>query len=113
MSGGTLTALAADEIVMSSHAVLGPIDPQLEQSPAVSLIKVVEEKPLAKIEDQTLIMADVGRKAIAQVNSRQVSCWSGGCPLNKPPSWRNSSHPVPGRVTIRSGRRPRSGWASP
>jgi ClpP class serine protease len=67
MSGGTLIALAADEIVMSSHAVLGPIDPQLGQSPAVSLIRVVEEKPLAKIEDQTLIMADVGRKAIAQV----------------------------------------------
>src|ERR1700704_6831077 len=35
MSGGTLIALAADEIVMSSHAVLGPIDPQLGQSPAV------------------------------------------------------------------------------
>ena len=34
MSGGTLIALAADEIVMSRHAVLGPIDPQLEQSPA-------------------------------------------------------------------------------
>jgi ClpP class serine protease len=67
MSGGTLIALAADEIVMSSHAVLGPIDPQLGQSPAVSLIKVVEEKPVAKVEDQTLILADVGRKAIAQV----------------------------------------------
>jgi len=26
MSGGTLIALAADEIVMSRHAVLGPID---------------------------------------------------------------------------------------
>src|SRR5690242_5774054 len=29
MSGGTLIALAANEIVMSNHAVLGPIDPQL------------------------------------------------------------------------------------
>ncbi len=29
MSGGTLIALAADEIVMSEHAVLGPVDPQL------------------------------------------------------------------------------------
>lgn len=27
MSGGTLIALAADEIVMSPHAVLGPVDP--------------------------------------------------------------------------------------
>jgi ClpP class serine protease len=67
MSGGTLIALAADEIVMCSHSVLGPIDPQLGQSPAASLIKVVEEKPIARVDDQTLIMADVGRKAIGQV----------------------------------------------
>ena len=67
MSGGTLIALAADEIVMCKHSVLGPIDPQLGQSPAASLLKVVEEKPLSKIDDQTLIMADVARKAIAQV----------------------------------------------
>jgi ClpP class serine protease len=67
MSGGTLIALAADEIVMSEHSVLGPIDPQLGDSPAASLIKVVEEKPVAKIDDRTLIMADVGRKAITQV----------------------------------------------
>jgi len=47
--------MAADEIVMSPHAVLGPIDPQLEQSPAASVIKVVEEKPIAEIDDKTLI----------------------------------------------------------
>ena len=29
MSGGSLIALAADEIVMSEYAVLGPVDPQL------------------------------------------------------------------------------------
>ena len=67
MSGGTLIALAADEIVMCSHSVLGPIDPQIGQSPAASLIKVVEEKPMARIDDQTLILADVGRKAIWQL----------------------------------------------
>ena len=67
MSGGTLIALAADEIVMSKHAVLGPIDPQVGQSPAASLIKVVEEKPIGRIDDQTLVLADVGRKAIAQL----------------------------------------------
>jgi ClpP class serine protease len=67
MSGGTLIALAADEIVMCEHSVLGPIDPQLGESPAASLIKVVDEKPMAKIDDKTLIMADVGRKAITQV----------------------------------------------
>jgi ClpP class serine protease len=67
MSGGTLIALAADEIVMCEHSALGPIEPQLGDSPAASLIKVVEKKPVAKIDDRTLIMADVGRKAITQV----------------------------------------------
>jgi ClpP class serine protease len=69
MSGGTLLALAADEIVMCRHSVLGPIDPQLGQFPAASLIKVVEQKPIAEVDDQTLIMADMGRKAIAQVKA--------------------------------------------
>jgi ClpP class serine protease len=67
MSGGTLISLAADEIIMCKHSVLGPIDPQLGQSPAVSLLKVVEQKPVARIDDQTLVLADVGRKAIKQV----------------------------------------------
>jgi ClpP class serine protease len=67
MSGGTLIALAADEIVMCGHSVLGPIDPQLGESPAASLIKVTEQKPKERIEDRTLVMADVGRKAITQV----------------------------------------------
>jgi ClpP class serine protease len=67
MSGGTLIALAADQIVMCKHSVLGPIDPQLGQSPAASLLKVIEQKPIAEIDDQTLVLADVGRKAIAQV----------------------------------------------
>ena len=67
MSGGTLIALAADEIVMCEHSVLGPIDPQIGQSAAASLLKVVEQKPIAEIDDQTLIQADVARKAIAQV----------------------------------------------
>lgn len=69
MSGGTLIVLAADEIVMCRHSVLGPIDPQLGQSPAASLLKVVEQKPIAEIDDQTLVLADVGRKAIAQVKA--------------------------------------------
>ncbi|BAU11741.1 hypothetical protein LEP3755_22440 [Leptolyngbya sp. NIES-3755] len=67
MSGGTMLALAADEIVMDANAVLGPVDPQLGNFPAASVIKVVEEKPIGDIDDQTLIMADLSRKAIAQV----------------------------------------------
>ncbi|MCS6803368.1 MAG: ATP-dependent Clp protease proteolytic subunit [Chloroflexota bacterium] len=67
MSGGTLIALAADEIVMAPHAVLGPLDPQLGQYPAASVLKVVQQKPLAEIDDQTLILADIAEKALRQV----------------------------------------------
>jgi ClpP class serine protease len=67
MSGGTLIALAADEIVMSPHAALGPIDPQIDKFAAASLIKVLEQKPIEKIDDETVVLADVSRKAIAQV----------------------------------------------
>ena len=67
MSGGTLLALAADEIVMDENAVLGPIDPQLGEFPAASILKVVETKDKNEIEDKTLIMADVARKAMAQI----------------------------------------------
>ncbi len=67
MSGGTLIAMAADEIVMDENAVLGPVDPQLGQFAAASIVKAVEEKPIAHVDDQTLIMADLARKAIAQV----------------------------------------------
>jgi ClpP class serine protease len=67
MSGGTMLALAADEIVMDANAVLGPVDPQLGNFPAASVLKVVEEKPISEIDDETLIMADLSRKAINQV----------------------------------------------
>jgi ClpP class serine protease len=67
MSGGTLIALAADEIVMDANAVLGPVDPQLNQSPAASILTVLDRKKPEDIEDQTFILADVSRKAIAQV----------------------------------------------
>jgi ClpP class serine protease len=67
MSGGTLLALAADEIVMDPNAVLGPVDPQLGQHPAVSILSVLERKEMKDIEDQTLILADIARKALVQV----------------------------------------------
>ena len=69
MSGGTLIALAADEIVMDPHAVLGPVDPQLGQYPAASILKVLEKKDINKIDDQTLIMADISLKALKQVKN--------------------------------------------
>jgi ClpP class serine protease len=67
MSGGTLIAIAANEIIMSEDAVLGPVDPQLGQYPAASILKAVAKKPVAEIDDKTLILADQAEKAIAQV----------------------------------------------
>ncbi len=67
MSGGTLIALAADEIVMDENAVLGPVDPQLGQHPAASILRVLERKPVSDIDDETLMMADIAEKAIRQV----------------------------------------------
>jgi ClpP class serine protease len=67
MSGGTLIALAANQIVMDENAVLGPVDPQLGEYPAVSILKAVAQKNINRVDDQTLILADVAGKAIKQV----------------------------------------------
>ena len=67
MSGGTLLALAADEIVMSPHAVLGPVDPQLGNFAAASFLRVVRDKDVNQIDDTTLMMADMSEKAQVQV----------------------------------------------
>lgn len=83
MSGGTLIAMAAEEIVMCKHSVLGPIDPQIGQFPAASLLKVVDTKPVAEIDDQTLILADVGRKAIAQLKQAARQLLEGRMPSER------------------------------
>jgi ClpP class serine protease len=69
MSGGTLIALAADEIIMGEQSVLGPVDPQIGQYPAPSIINVLKQKPLSTIDDQTLILANIAEKAINQLES--------------------------------------------
>jgi ClpP class serine protease len=67
MSGGALIAMSADELVMDENAVLGPLDPQLGQYPAASLVKVLQTKQMKDIDDQTVILADVAEKALRQV----------------------------------------------
>lgn len=72
MSGGTLIALAADEIVLGEFSVLGPIDPQIAGLPAASIVKARDSKPLASSFDLTLVLADVSEKALAQVRRGAV-----------------------------------------
>src|SRR5213083_2277074 len=83
MSGGTLIALAANEIVMDANAVLGPIDPQLGDFPAASVLTVLEKKPIDKIDDMTLVLADQSKKAIAQVAALAQELLNGKMPAAK------------------------------
>jgi ClpP class serine protease len=83
MSGGTLIGLAADGIVMSAHAVLGPVDPQLGQYPAASVIKAVHRKPIADVDDNTLILSDVAEKAIVQVRENAAELLGRSQPAEK------------------------------
>src|SRR2546428_7081082 len=67
MSGGTLIALAADEIVMDRNAVLGFVDPQIGEMPAASILNLLKVKKPAQISDEMLVLADVAAKARLQV----------------------------------------------
>jgi ClpP class serine protease len=72
MSGGTLIALAADEIVLGEFSVLGPIDPQIVGLPAASIVKARDSKPVDKVFDLTLVLADVSDKALSQIKRGAV-----------------------------------------
>jgi ClpP class serine protease len=72
MSGGTLIALAADEIVLGEFSVLGPIDPQIAGLPAASIVKARDSKPVDDVFDLTLVLADVAEKALVQVKQGAV-----------------------------------------
>jgi ClpP class serine protease len=80
-----MIALAADEIVMDPNAVLGPVDPQIGGAPAASIIKAVEQKPVERVSDTTLILADISRKAQAQVQAfvSELLSESGQLPADK------------------------------
>jgi len=72
MSGGTLIALAADEIWMDPNAVMGPLDPQLSTIkgitlPAPSILRAVKLKGVDRVSDEMLILSDVAEKAIRQL----------------------------------------------
>jgi ClpP class serine protease len=67
MSGGTFVALAADQILMDTHAMLGPVDPQVNGLPASGYKRVLKEKNPDAISDEMIIMADLAEKAEKQL----------------------------------------------
>ena len=66
MSGGTLIAMSAAEIVMDRNAVLGPVDPQIGDMPAASILRAVQIKK-EHASDETLMLADMASKSRIQV----------------------------------------------
>ncbi len=72
MSGGSLIALSADELVMDPNAVLGPVDPQVGKWAASSILQVLRKKEPKDIDDETLILADMAEKAVKQVTQTVV-----------------------------------------
>jgi ClpP class serine protease len=54
---------------MDRNAVLGPVDPQIGEVPAASILKVLQLKKPQFISDETLMLADIAAKARIQVAS--------------------------------------------
>lgn len=79
MSGGMLIALAADEIIMDPNAVLGPVDPQIGDYPAASILAAVRQ-PNPNRDDRTLILADIAQKALRQVRDTVLGLLSDRMP---------------------------------
>jgi len=99
MSGGTFVALAADEIVMEENAVLGPVDPQIGGYPAASIIDAVNKKPIEKVDDETLILANVAEKAVNQVRENIFNILKGKFPDNYDKAFELSKILTEGRWT--------------
>ncbi len=67
MSGGSLIALAADEILMEKESILGPVDPQIQGFPARSLITLPARKPIETISDQMVVLSEMAQRSLDQV----------------------------------------------
>lgn len=71
-SAGTMIALACDEIVMGTSAVLGPIDPQYAWMPAPILAALTDHKSADRVSDEMLILSKMARQAVDE--ARRFSC---------------------------------------
>jgi ClpP class serine protease len=83
MSAGTIMTLAADEIVMSDHAALGPIDTQIYvpsigmRFPTRAILSVLETKPKKKISDDVLEIAIQCQRDMAEHHNNAMELMVG------------------------------------
>ncbi len=64
MSGGTLLALAADEVYMEKFSVICPVDPQIEGLPASAYQMALAKKKVDMVTDRTIILGDIAAMAV-------------------------------------------------
>ena len=83
MSGGTIIALAADEIIMSPHACLGPIDGQFpvyhlhRMMPTRAVLSLLETKPKRRIHDELLELGNLCKRGIVQDHKNALDLMHG------------------------------------
>jgi ClpP class serine protease len=68
----TFMAFAADEIVMSAHSAMSPVDPFVGAGPASSVLQGIKGKSVERIEDETIISADIAKKMLDE--ARRLTC---------------------------------------
>ncbi|MFQ5908242.1 MAG: hypothetical protein ACE5JE_05395 [Thermoplasmata archaeon] len=66
MSGGSMVAVAADEILMGRESILGPLDPQIQGHSAGSLLRLLRRKPVEAISDDKLLQAEHALRSLDQ-----------------------------------------------
>jgi ClpP class serine protease len=67
MSGGSLIALAADEILLERESILGPVDPLIGGFPAGTVLRLLARKPIETITDEMIILAEGARQSLDQM----------------------------------------------
>jgi ClpP class serine protease len=83
MSAGTIISLAADAVVMSEHAALGPIDAQVPIEflemfvPTRAILSVVESKPKSHVHDELLQAAIECKRDIAEHHRNALELMAG------------------------------------
>ncbi len=73
MSGGSMIALAAHEVLMEKESILGPLDPQIDGMPSRSLITLPARKPIQTISDQMVVLSEVAQRSVDQV--KEIVKW--------------------------------------